>query len=130
MKYIAILLHFYQPPTQLPEVTHNITKTCYRPLSRLIQKHPRARFTVNFNYSLTEQLIQKGYTDVIDCLAQAARSGHLEFTESSAYHYILPLSSPEVVLDQLERNNQGNRQNFRQEYSPKGGLPSGDGILS
>ncbi|MBZ5495693.1 MAG: hypothetical protein LAP85_04775 [Acidobacteriia bacterium] len=123
MKYLAVLLHFYQPPTQLPKVTQHITETCYRPLSRLIERHPRARFTVNFNFSLTEQLVQKGYTDVIHSLSHAARVGHIEFTESSAYHYILPLSPPEVVLDQLRRNRLGNRRNFAQEYKPRGVFP-------
>jgi len=123
MKYLAILLHFYQPPTQLPEVTQHITETCYRPLSDLIQSHPQARFTVNFNFSLTEQLAQKGYTEVIHSLSQAARAGHIEFTESSAYHFILPLSSPEVVVDQLKRNRLGNRNYFGQGYKTKGVFP-------
>jgi len=123
MKDLAILLHFYQPPTQIAGVLKNIVETCYRPLSQLILNHPKARFVVNINYSLTEQLFLQGYSDIIYFLSQAARLGHIEFTESSAYHYLLPLSSHKVVLDQLKRNYIGNRSHFGHEYQPRGIFP-------
>jgi len=56
MIYWAQLLHFYQPPTQVPSVLRKICDESYRPLLRVFQEYPNARVTINFNGVLTDML--------------------------------------------------------------------------
>ncbi|HWQ29267.1 MAG TPA: hypothetical protein VNN12_09615, partial [Dehalococcoidia bacterium] len=89
--YWAPLLHFYQPPIQIPEVLRKVVDESYRPLLEVFQQYPYARVTVNINGVLTEMLFESGYTDVIDGLRELAERGQLEFVGSAKYHAILPL---------------------------------------
>ena len=90
MIYWAQLLHFYQPPTQLPEVLHKICNESYRPLIEVFSKHPNARATININGVLTEMLWYHVYGDIIDGLVKLAEKGQIEFVGSGKYHPILP----------------------------------------
>jgi hypothetical protein len=45
MIYWAQLLHFYQPPTQVPSVLRRICDESYRPLLKVFQEYPNARST-------------------------------------------------------------------------------------
>ena len=88
MIYWAQLLHFYQPPTQIPEVLRKICDESYRPLINVFKKYPHARVTVNINGVLTEMLYQCGHSDIIDGLNELADRGQIEFTGSGKYHPI------------------------------------------
>ncbi len=41
--YWASLLHFYQPPIQIPEVLRKVVDESYRPLIEVFKQHPHAQ---------------------------------------------------------------------------------------
>ncbi len=118
MKYVSLLLHIYQPPTQDIALVEKIDAECYTPLAGLLAGSG-ARVAVNINYSLTEQLKGLG-SESLDHLANAA---NLEFTDSGAYHPIFPLISEDDVRRQLQINSDGNRLVFGKRYKPIGVFP-------
>jgi alpha-amylase/alpha-mannosidase (GH57 family) len=123
MIYWAQLLHFYQPPTQVPSVLKRICDESYRPLLHVFEEYPNARVTINFNGVLTDMLIDCGHKDVIDGLRSLAENGQLEFTETGKYHPILPLIPKEEVKRQIDLNTQTNRRSFGNAYTPRGFFP-------
>lgn len=118
MKYVSLLLHMYQPPTQDPGMVARIDGECYTPLSRLLAD-TGAGVAVNMNYSLTRQLADAGS----ETLNNLASSKGVEFTDSGAYHPIFPLVSREDVQRQLRLNREGNRRLLGDSYRPKGVFP-------
>lgn len=123
MKYIGILLHIYQPPTNLKEIVQKIADTSYIPLMKVINAEQNAKFSLNINYSLTEQLVKYGYHQLIDSIKEAADTGKIEFTESGAYHPIFPLIPENEMIRQLTLNYQGNKDVFGNCFQPKGIFP-------
>ena len=118
MKYVSLLLHMYQPPTQDMALVAKIDAECYTPLTELLAKSG-ARVAVNINYSLTEKL-KELKSESLDHLANAA---NLEFTDSGAYHPIFPLISEDDVRRQLKINSDGNRRLLGKNYDPAGVFP-------
>ncbi len=123
MIYWAQLLHFYQPPTQVPSVLKRICDESYRPLLQVFEEYPDARVTINFNGVLTDMLIDCGHKDVIDGFKSLAENGQLEFTGTGKYHPILPLIPREEVKRQIDLNTQTNRRSFGKAYAPQGFFP-------
>jgi alpha-amylase/alpha-mannosidase (GH57 family) len=123
MIYWAQLLHFYQPPTQVPSVLKRICDESYRPLLKVFEEYPDARVTINFNGVLTDMLTDCGHEDVIDGLRSLAENGQLEFTGTGKYHPILPLIPKEEVKRQIDLNTQTNRRFFGKAYAPQGFFP-------
>jgi alpha-amylase/alpha-mannosidase (GH57 family) len=123
MIYWAQLLHFYQPPTQVPSVLNKICNESYRPLLQVFEEYPNARVTINFNGVLTDMLMDCGHKDVIDGLRSLGESGQLEFTGTGKYHPILPLIPKEEVKRQIALNAQTNRHFFGEAYAPQGFFP-------
>jgi len=123
MIYWAQLLHFYQPPTQVPSVLKKICDESYRPLLKVFEEYPNARVTVNFNGVLTDMLVDCGHKDVIDGLRSLGENGQLEFTGTGKYHPILPLIPKEEVKRQIDLNTQTNRRSFSKAYAPQGFFP-------
>jgi alpha-amylase/alpha-mannosidase (GH57 family) len=123
MIYWAQLLHFYQPPTQVPSVLKKICDESYRPLLEVFKEYPNARATINFNGVLTDMLIDCGHRDVIEGLRSLAERGQLEFTGTGKYHPILPLIPKEEVKRQIDLNTQTNRRSFGNAYAPRGFFP-------
>jgi alpha-amylase/alpha-mannosidase (GH57 family) len=123
MIYWAQLLHFYQPPTQVPSMLKKICDESYRPLLRVFEEYPNARVTINFNGVLTDMLIDCGHKDVIEGLRSLAENGQLEFTGTGKYHPILPLIPKEEVKRQIDLNTQTNRRFFGNAYTPQGFFP-------
>lgn len=121
--YWALLLHFYQPPTQLPHVLRQVVRESYRPLIQLFADNPHARLTVNVNGVLTEMLMDHAYQDVVEGLAWLAQRGQLEFTGSAKYHPILPLLPEEEVRRQIRANFNTNRRYLGAAYGPRGFFP-------
>lgn len=123
MIYWAQLLHFYQPPTQLPSVLEKICDESYRPLLEVFHQYPNARVTVNINGTLTEMLKNCGHRDIIQGLKELAESGQIEFTGTGKYHPILPLIPPDEAKRQIELNQKTNSFFFGTAYKPSGFFP-------
>ncbi|MCK4671106.1 MAG: hypothetical protein KAT47_01100 [Candidatus Aegiribacteria sp.] len=118
MKYISLLLHLYQPPTQEESVVTRIDNECYKPLSKLLFESG-VKITVNINYSLTEQLDKPGS----ESLRNLAAADGIEFTDSGAYHPIFPLINEYDIRRQLQLNRNGNSRVLGANYSPEGVFP-------
>lgn len=118
MKYLSLLLHVYQPPTQDISLVRRIDSQCYVPLTRLLAD-TGAPVGFNINYSLSEQLEKLGSAT----LENLSRAKELEFTDSGAYHPIFPLIRREDVVRQLKLNREGNRRLIGETYSPVGVFP-------
>jgi alpha-amylase/alpha-mannosidase (GH57 family) len=123
MIYWAQLLHFYQPPTQMPSVLKRICDESYRPLLQIFEEYPNARLTINFNGVLTDMLIDCGHKDIIEGFRNLAEIDQLEFTGTGKYHPILPLIPKEEVKRQIDLNIQTNRRFFGKAYAPQGFFP-------
>jgi hypothetical protein len=121
--YWANLLHFYQPPIQLPEILRKVVDESYRPLIRVFREHPEAKVNVNINGVLTEMLYESGYQDVIDGLRELGERGQVEFVGSAKYHPILPLIPEDEQRRQIRRNHLTNRHFFGDAYQPQGFFP-------
>jgi hypothetical protein len=121
--YWASLLHFYQPPIQIPEVLRKVVDESYRPLIEVFKQQPHAKVNVNINGVLTEMLYESGYQDVIDGLRELAEAGQVEFVGSAKYHAILPLIDAEEQRRQIRRNHLTNKHFFGDAYNPKGFFP-------
>ena len=123
MIYWAQLLHFYQPPTQSPDVLNKICRESYKPLIKVLLKYPYARVTVNINGVLTEMLHHCGHDDIIDLLVRLANRGQIEFTGSGKYHPILPLIPQEEMGRQIKLDLRTNSRFFGGGYKPRGFFP-------
>ncbi len=121
--YLGLLLHFYQPPGQVPGVLRRIVEESYRPLINVFGRYPNARASININGVLTEMLDEHGYGDVIAGLSGLAGSGQIEFTRSGKYHPILPLIEPSEAARQIALNDETNRRLFGTVYHPRGFFP-------
>jgi hypothetical protein len=121
--YWGQLLHFYQPPIQLPEILRKIVDESYRPLVEVFRQYAHAKASVNINGVLTEMLHESGYQDVIDGLREAAERGQIEFVGSAKYHAILPLIDADEQRRQIRRNHLTNRHFFGDAYQPRGFFP-------
>lgn len=115
----AFFLHFYQPPTQYPEVLAEISSQCYVPIISLLKRYPRAKLTININASLTEQLSPRLRLGI----KELAEAGQIEFSGSAAYHPLLSYLPPQQVRRQIELNNQINTSFFGDAYAPRGFFP-------
>ena len=121
---LGLLLHWYQPPWQDPDVLDRVVDECYRPLSRVLEASP-VRCSIDLCWSLVEQLIARGHEEILTSLGAAARLGRIEFVETAAYHPILPLVAPEVAARQLTLNRERNHGVFHRAYRPEGVFPPG-----
>lgn len=118
MNLVGMLLHFYQPPTQDPEVVRKIGAECYDPVFRLL-RDSGAPVTVNINYSLTRQLALV----CPETLGVLREIQGCQFTQSAAFHPILPLIPPDEAARQLALNGDGNRSLFAGFGMPDGVFP-------
>lgn len=121
--YFSFLFHIYQPPVQIPPVIKQIVNESYRPLLEALRNHPDAKITLNINGTLTEQLNDYGYTDLIEAIATLASRGQIEFTGSGKFHPLLPLIPAPEIRRQIDLNNETNLRFFGNVYKTRGFFP-------
>ena len=119
----AFLLHIYQPPVQIAPVIKQIVRESYRPLLNALREHPNAKISLNINATLTEQLDDYGFTDIIEGISTLASRGQIDFTGSGKFHPLLPLIPEPEIKRQIELNTKTNRKYFGNVYNPKGFFP-------
>ncbi len=121
--YVSFLFHIYQPPGQVPSIVRKIANESYRPLIDTIRQSAAAKFTININGVLTEQLDDYGLNDVITGFAELSENDKIEFTNSAKYHAILPLIPEPEIIRQIKLNQKTNRHFFGNTYNPAGFFP-------
>lgn len=122
--YIALLLDFFQPPTQGYELIDTIARECYRPVFDMFNAHPNARFTISMANSLARLLVEYGKEDVLESLRCALDSKRIELTHTGASHTIFPLIPEREVRRQIELDI-----DFKSQPQPFG-LESRAGIIA
>lgn len=120
---LGLLLHFYQPPSQTPDVLARIVDESYRPVLRAFRVRSGLRASLNINAVTTEMLIDHGYSDVVQGIRELAESGQIELTGSGKYHPILPLIPPEEASRQIAINAESHARLFGDAYQPRGFFP-------
>ncbi len=121
--HFAFLFHIYQPPVQIPPVIRQIAHESYYPIIEALKNYPLAKITLNINGTLTEQLHDFGYDDLIQSVTNLASKGQIEFTGSAKFHPLLPLIPEPEIKRQIILNNETNRHFFGKSYQPKGFFP-------
>ncbi len=121
--HFAFLFHIYQPPVQIPHVIKQIVNESYRPIIDALKQNPEAKITLNINGTLTEQLHDFGYDDLIGAITTLASKGQIEFTGSGKFHPLLPLIPEPEVKRQITLNNDTNQHFFGTIYKPRGFFP-------
>ena len=121
--HFAFLFHIYQPPVQIPPVIRQIAQESYIPVINAIKNNSLAKITLNINGTLTEQLHDFGYDELIQSITVLASNGQIEFTGSAKFHPLLPLIPEPEIKRQISLNNETNRHFFGMVYQPKGFFP-------
>ncbi len=121
--YFSFLFHIYQPPTQIAPVIKQIVRESYFPLINALKQYPDTKITLNINGTLTEQLDDFGYSDLIEGIITLASRGQIEFTSSGKFHPLLPLIPEPEIKRQIKLNNQTNKHFFGKVYKPRGFFP-------
>lgn len=104
---VGLLLHFYQPWWQFPEVLSRIVDECYRPVFTWLARRTRFSFSANVNWSLLELLRDNGHDDVIALIRDAVGLGKIELFGTAAHHPILPLCTEDEIARQVARDGAG-----------------------
>ncbi|MFX1383132.1 MAG: hypothetical protein ACFFBP_11885 [Promethearchaeota archaeon] len=121
--FFAFLFHIYQPPVQIPSVINQIVSESYKPIFEALRDHPEAKITLNINGTLTEQLHDFGYDDLIGLITTLASKGQVEFTGSGKFHPLLPLIPEPEIKRQIQLNNETNEHFFGKLFNPRGFFP-------
>ena len=119
----SLLLHLYQPPTQDLRTTKRITEESYKPILSILEK-TQCKVNINLCASLTLQLKKLGEEETLARLRSLARKNCIEFTDSAAFHPILPRLSVYEIRKQIYLNREINEKIIGNEfYRPKGFFP-------
>ncbi len=116
----ANILHIYQPPHWPAATVRKVARESYRPLMRILKRHPEIRITLNCAGSLSEQLRALKYHDIIRDIRQLARQGQIELLGSALYHPILPKLPEAEMRRQIQLNTQVNKKILGAVYQPRG----------
>ena len=71
----AFLFHIYQPPVQIAPVIKKIVHESYLPIINALREHSHAKISLNINATLTEQLDDYGYPEIIEGLTTLGSRG-------------------------------------------------------
>jgi hypothetical protein len=114
------LWHIYQPPVQTKEWLNRIADESYRQIIELYKTHPKCKFTLNINASLTLLLQENGLDDIIQGFKELAERGQMEFVGTTAFHTLCPLLPEKEIIRQIKLNDRINRKAFGKAYKPTG----------
>lgn len=105
MKYWAMLLHFYQPPTQELKITKSVLETCYLPLLRMLSEKSGFGLTLNISGSLIVQLKKSGANEFFDLIKKLITEGKIEMVNSVMYHPLMPITPKDILERQIIKNS-------------------------
>lgn len=105
---VTLHLHAYQPPTQPKKIVQKIFNQSYLPLIEAIEQNPEIVISLDIAKSLGDRL-RPSFLSRINTRINA---GQIEPVNTAAYHYLLPLESYSVALEQLRINREFYRKYF------------------
>lgn len=92
----------------------------YQKIIDIYKKHPKAKFILNINGSLTQLLMKHKLYNIINGFKELAENGQLEFVSTLCYHAIAPLIPEKEIIRQIELNDKINKDAFGSSYKPTG----------
>lgn len=104
MKYWAMVLHFYQPPTQEVAITRNVLNFCYLPLLRMLAQKSGYGLTLNLSGCLLVQLERARATEFFRLIKQLIAEGKVEIVGSAMNHPLMPVTHRASVKRQIAEN--------------------------
>jgi alpha-amylase/alpha-mannosidase (GH57 family) len=104
MRNWAMVLHFYQPPTQEDEITWNILTFCYLPLLRMLVQKSGYGITLNMSGCLLLQIQKLGSTEFFELVKKLIGEGKVEIVGSALDHPLLPITPSDVMERQIKEN--------------------------
>ncbi len=107
----------------MADILERIVCESYRPLFKGFLERPTLKFTLNISGSLTDQLVEHGYTDVLDMIRELIERGQCEATDSAKYHPFLPLTPEKEIRNQILLNRETHSKIFGPSYKPQGFFP-------
>lgn len=116
-------MHFYQPANQQKDILEAVVKESYLPIFRKLNNLNTASITINITGSLLELFVRDGYTELLDLIRQAVKSGKVELTGSCKYHTFLPLMPHEELKRQIKLNEVTTNEILGFDYKAKGFFP-------
>jgi predicted glycosyl hydrolase (DUF1957 family) len=119
----ANFFHIYQPPHWPKTIIAKVARQSYRPLLKILGRHPGLKITLNISGSLTEQLAKNGSLDIIKNIKALAHKRQIELVGTALYHPILPLLPEREIIRQIEQNTLLNKKFFGHHYQPRGFFP-------
>lgn len=102
---IAILLHFYQPHSQQPDILNRVVHESYIPIIKGLLERPHSKVIVNISGALVELLHMYKYDELLLDIRRLVKLGRIEITQSSMYHAFLPLMPDVEMKRQISLNN-------------------------
>ncbi len=94
---VALLLHLYQPPQQNAHVVHEIAKSSYLPLLKLLRAKKDLKLTLNVPLSLLEWFEKEKIETFMPEIKSLVAAGRVEIVGSGAFHPILTkFEEPEI----------------------------------
>ncbi len=113
---IALHLNAYQPPTQLAEVYAQVVRESYEPVACALERHPNIRPSLNITRSLGERLPK----ELLHRYQILHGRQQIEFLNTAAYHYLLPLVPPAIIRRQFALNLEFCQENLLANNNPMG----------
>jgi alpha-amylase/alpha-mannosidase (GH57 family) len=119
----ANFFHIYQPPRWPKKIITKVAHESYRPVLRILKRHRNLKITLNISGSLTQQLAQYHYLDIIRDIKLLVLKKQIELVGTALYHPILPLLPEKEIIRQIELNTLINKKYFGRAFQPKGFFP-------
>lgn len=116
----ANFFHCYQPADWDRYILRRVVRECYLPVFRWLSDHPAIRVTLNVSATLTQQLRDGHYDNVLDTLRTIGERGQAEFVGTAMFHPLLPLVPPEIAIRQIELQTHVNKEILGNWYEPAG----------
>src|SRR3989344_501765 len=101
---VGLLLHFFQPWWQFPDVLARVNEECYRPVFELVEKCAgNFTFTANVQATLLDYWATHD-RETLGRLRSAVASGKIELMGGAGEHPILPLIPRREAIRQIARD--------------------------
>lgn len=119
MKKINFLfgIHCHQPVGNFESVLEQIYKDCYYPFLKVLERHPRIKFTAHYSGILYDWFIDK-HPEFIELLSKLNKRHQVELLAGGYYEPILAVIPQEDQKGQIKKHIDFLREKFR--VSPRG----------
>lgn len=105
-------IHCHQPVGNFEHVFEQAYKDCYLPFIKVMDRHPRIKFTVHYSGILYDWFL-KNHPEFIELIARLVQRGQVEILSSGYYEPIIPIIPDEDKIGQITMQNQFIQKHFK-----------------